>query len=41
MVGAEGADAGFDFEKGDGFVKYLWWEVGSLHDLFTVSEALR
>lgn len=34
-----GAEAGFDFEESDGFVKYLWGEVGDLHDLLAGASA--
>ena len=40
MVGAEGADAGFDFEESGGLVKYLRWKVGGLHDFFAGAKAV-
>ena len=33
-VHSQGADAGFDFEESDGFVKNFWGEVDCGHDFF-------
>ena len=39
MVEAEGAEAAFDFEEGDGLVEYFGRELGFFHDFFAGAEA--